>query len=157
MDSGAIGPLTGGMLLVAISGGAALGLPSWGVTAYCLIAVAVMVAARFAAPPLGTPARRLLVTPFIVAAGGIFWSVMDGISAGSAGSSAGADLPRLFLQSAPAAGFLIAFTAVYYAMLVYAPRQVADREGGPLVWTVRYGIFLAGIVVGAGWLGALGT
>ena len=157
MESGAVGPLTGGMLLVAISGGAALDVPSWGATTYCLIAAIAMIAARFFLPPLGTAARRFLVTPFIVAAGGIFWSVVDGISAGSGGTAAGADLTRLFLQSVPATGFLIAFTAVYYAMLVFAPRQVADREGGPLVWLVRYGIFLAGIVIGAGWLSAIGT
>lgn len=48
-------------------------------------------------------------------------------------------------------GFLVAFSAVYYAMLIYAPRQVAEREGGLLAWGLRYLMFLGGIALGAGW------
>jgi hypothetical protein len=51
----------------------------------------------------------------------------------------------------PVIGFLVAFSAVYYAMLIFAPRQVADREGGLVVWALRYLMFLGGIALGTGW------
>ncbi len=55
-------------------------------------------------------------------------------------------------QTAVAAiAFLLAFSAVYYAMLVYAPRQVAEREGGLLTWLLRYALFVAGVIFGLAW------
>ena len=50
-----------------------------------------------------------------------------------------------------AAGLLLAFSAVYYAMLVYAPRQVAEREGTLVTWVLRYALFVAGVVFGLAW------
>ncbi len=44
----------------------------------------------------------------------------------------------------------VAFTAVYYAMLVYAPRQVAEREGSARSWLARYVLFLVATVIGIG-------
>jgi hypothetical protein len=46
---------------------------------------------------------------------------------------------------------------VYYAMLVYAPRQVAEREGGPVAWLARYALFVAATLLGIGWVGQLGV
>ncbi len=154
MESAAVGPFSGGLLMVAISGGIALDLPSWGPIAFCLLAACVMIAMRVVVPPLPTVARRLLVTPFVLAAAGIFWSVIDAvlgpISGGGGGGSWGSlvSLPPVVL---PVVGFLVAFSAVYYAMLIYAPRQVAEREGGLLAWGLRYLMFLGGIALGAGW------
>lgn len=54
-------------------------------------------------------------------------------------------------------GVVVAFSGIYYAMLIYAPRQVAEPEGGPLTWLVRYGLFLASVTVGAAWLRPLGV
>jgi hypothetical protein len=42
-------------------------------------------------------------------------------------------------------------------MLIYAPRQIAEREGGPIEWLARFGLFLGGVVFGLGWLSVLGT
>jgi hypothetical protein len=154
LDSAAVGPFTGGLLLVAISGGIALDLPSWGPIGFCLLAAGVMIAMRVAVPPLPTVARRLLVTPFVMAAAGIFWSVIDAVlgpmSGGGGGGSWGS-LASLSPVVLPVVGFLVAFSAVYYAMLVYAPRQVAEREGGLLAWVLRYLMFLGGVALGAGW------
>jgi hypothetical protein len=49
------------------------------------------------------------------------------------------------------------FSAVYYAMLVFAPRQIAEREGGGVEWVLRYLLFVVSIVLGIGWLGVLST
>jgi hypothetical protein len=51
----------------------------------------------------------------------------------------------------PSIGFLVAFSAVYYAMLVYAPHQVAEREGGVVTWLLRYALFVAGVTFGLVW------
>jgi hypothetical protein len=36
-------------------------------------------------------------------------------------------------------------------MLIYAPRQVAGREGGVVAWVIRYALFVAGVVAGLAW------
>ena len=156
-QSAAVGPLAGGVLLVALSGGTALGLGSTAVPVYMAMAGAVAVVARFALPPLAAPLRRALVTPLVLVSGGLFWSVLDAIR--GAGLTAAAS-PRIHLDPGtwlPATGFFLAFSGVYYAMLVYAPRQVAEREGGPVTWVVRYALFVAGTLLGVGWAAQLGT
>ncbi len=42
---------------------------------------------------------------------------------------------------------------VFYVMLVFAPRQVAEREGTPGGWTVRFTLFVASLIVGSTWAG----
>ncbi len=56
-----------------------------------------------------------------------------------------------------ALGIFVAASAVYYAMLVYAPRQLVEREGGPAAWLARYGLFVVSVAVGLTWLGATGV
>ncbi len=152
LNSGAVGPFTGGLLLVALSGGIALDLPSWGPGLFCVMAAVVMAAVRFLAPPLPTFVRRALVAPFVWAAGGLFWTMIDGVIGRPAGSAARGPLPAASAELLSVAGFLLAFSAVYYAMLMYAPRQVAEREGSAPVWVLRYLMFVGGVVLGAGWL-----
>ena len=53
-------------------------------------------------------------------------------------------------------GFFVLFAAVFYTMLVYAPRQIAEPEGGALTWVWRFALFVGGTAVGLGWLGILG-
>jgi hypothetical protein len=137
----AVGPFVGGLLLVTISGFTALGATNAAIYAV-LVAAAILVAAvRFAVPPLDSLARRVLVAPFILVAGGLYWSFIEAVS-GTRGAP-------LF--------FLIAFSAVYYAMLIYAPRQVAEHEGSGLTWLLRYVAFAVSIVLGIGWLSILTT
>ncbi len=158
-STAAVGPFSGALLLVGGSGAAALSLPGVAVEAYAVAAIGLMAAARLALPPLSPVVRRVLVTPFILVAGGLFWSAIDAVFAGPLVSGGAGGLTVSALQSlvsSPAFLFLVAFSGVYYAMLVYAPRQVADPEGGALAWTVRYAMFLAGVVLGVGWLGTLG-
>ena len=41
-------------------------------------------------------------------------------------------------------------------MLIFAPRQVAEREGGFVTWVFRYVLFAAGVVAGLAWPRLLG-
>lgn len=154
---GAVGPFVGGLLLVTISGFTALSAATPVVYAAILIAVIGAIAVRFAAPPLSIPIRRALVSPFVMIASGLYWTFIEAV-VGSPGAAAARHQaianPRsaeLFLL------FLVAFSAVYYAMLIYAPRQVAEREGGSVEWLVRYLAFAASIALGIGWLSVLTT
>ncbi len=150
VERGAVGPLCGGLLLVAVSGFSALGVTS-GPGAACLVAAAVaMLGVRLFVAPLSIALRRALVTPFVLVAGGLFWTFIAAVSGepGSATPAAVVSNPQTGLA---AAAFLVAFSAVYYAMLVYAPRQVAEREGGAVTWVLRYALFVAGVVFGLAW------
>jgi hypothetical protein len=52
---------------------------------------------------------------------------------------------------------LVTASAVYYAMLVYAPRQLVEREGTPRVWIGRFALFVVSVAFGVRWLAAIGT
>lgn len=155
--SAEIGPLTGGMLLVGASGLAGLGLDTSAAMPVLLAVLVIAIIARWRLAPVPVAYRRALLTPYVMAAGGLFWEFMDQIL-GPAGLG---PFQLSALLVAPSAaivlGFLVAFSSVYYAMLILAPRMVAEREGGPIHWLVRYGLFLASVLLGFGWLGVLGT
>ncbi|MGA7987180.1 MAG: hypothetical protein WCB51_02145 [Candidatus Dormiibacterota bacterium] len=155
ITGGAIGPLVGAILLVTISGFTALDLAS-GVGGFIVIAaLAGMVVVHVAVPPLAAPLRRILVTPFILVSGGLFWTFIAAITGepGSATPAAAVANPGTALA---AGGFLVAFSGVFYAMLIFAPRQVAEREGGLVTWVFRYLLFAAGVVAGLAWPRLLG-
>jgi hypothetical protein len=109
-----------------------------------------MVVVHFAVPPLATPIRRVLVTPFVLVSGGLFWTLIAAITGepGSATPAAALGNPATALA---AGAFLIAFSGVYYVMLIFAPRQVAEREGGLVTWLFRYVLFAAGVAAGLAW------
>ncbi len=153
---GAVGPLVGGLLLVALSGVTALDVTSG--TGLALVAAAVvgMIAVRVLLPPLGATVRRMLVTPFVMVAGALFWTFIAVIG-GEPGSATPASAVADPQTAIAAGGFLLAFSAVYYAMLIYAPRQVAEREGGLVTWILRYALFVAGVVFGLAWPRLFGT
>ena len=153
LGSAAVGPFVGGLLLVIFSTASALdlGQATGLVLAGAVVAIAVVARIRWPEPP--SIVRRALVTPYVLLAGGLFWNLIGAVTAGG-------DLPARIRSVAgsdpgsvmPVVGFLIASSAIYYAMLVYAPRQVADRDGGPVAWLVRYALFAASVAFGAGWL-----
>lgn len=157
INRGAMGPMVGGILLIGIGGFIALDVPSQAVLALLAVAAVLLVALRFILPPLGALARRALVTPYVVVAAGLYWTIIESVvgTPGAAEARRQASLdPHLAMV---ALALLVVFSGVYYAMLVFAPRQIADREGGPVEWLVRYVAFVASIALGAGWLGALST
>jgi hypothetical protein len=155
-NQAATGPLAGGLLLVAISGFVALDISQSAIVLSLVGATgALMLAVHLWVPPLPTPVRRVLVSPFVLVTGGIFWNVIEEVT--------GPGFPKLGPtaldpRAVPVALlFLAAFSAVYYAMLIYAPRQVAEQEGGVVAWLLRYAAFLVSIVLGLGWLRVLGA
>jgi len=153
----AVGPLTGGLLLLTISGFVALDASSEVVLPLLIAVLVVGVVVHFALPPLPLLARRALVTPFVMIAAAIYWNVIAQVTGGGGFRLTPAQAIGDPHTAELILGFLAAFSAVYYAMLIYAPRQVAGREGGVLEWGIRYVLFLASIVLGIGWLGALST
>ncbi len=155
IERGAVGPLAGGLILVGVSAVTGLALTEAGAWAVVIGAIVLLAGLRIRWPALPTSVRRSLVTPFILAAGGIYWSVLDGVTSGQSllGLTSGSDLRAV----APLAGFLLLFSAVYYAMLVFAPRQVAEREGSPISWLARFGVFAVSLVFGLAWLRPFGV
>jgi hypothetical protein len=150
--SAVIGPFSGGFLLVAISTVSALGLPQAAAVAVAVVVIAVALATRLRYPVLPARVRRALVTPYVLVTGGLFWSLIGAVTGGGTVAAVRDAVPADPQGALPVAGFLIAFSAIYYAMLVFAPRQVAEREGGPVAWIVRYLLFAVSIAFGAGWL-----
>ena len=155
IQRGVVGPFAGGLLLVTIAGFTALSTPPPLVLAVLVIAAIAMIAVHFALPPLSTLARRALVSPFVLIAGGLYWTFIESVirpsDAAALRRAAAVDLHA----ATPLLLFLVAFSAVYYAMLIYAPRQVAEREGGWVEWLLRYAAFAASIALGIGWLAIL--
>jgi hypothetical protein len=157
INRGAVGPLAGALLLVTISGFTALGTPTPVVYAILLATAAGMIAIRLAAPPLNVLVRRALVSPFVMVAGGLYWTFIESVIGTGGAAAARPSAPLDLHGNQPAFLFLLAFSAVYYAMLVFAPRQIAEREGGVVEWLVRYVAFVVSIVLGIGWLSVLST
>ncbi len=155
-ERGAVGPLAGGLLLVAVAGSTGVGLDGAPATIAWLGAIVIVVAIRLRWPALPTVVRRALVTPFILVAGSIFWGVIDGVAGGQtdlAGAATVSDLQTIGFVL----GILVAFSGVYYLMLIYAPRQIAEPEGGLRTWLLRYAVFLVSVVVGVSWLRPFGA
>ncbi|MHB8959424.1 MAG: hypothetical protein ACYDAN_07335 [Candidatus Limnocylindrales bacterium] len=156
LTSAAVGPFSGGLLLVIASTATALDISSGVGLAGVGILVVLAVALRLRAGPAPASVRRLLMTPFVLVTGTLFWRLVHAITAGGVLDQ----LRGLSLSGLQAnlgmVGFLVAASAVYYAMLVAAPRQVAEREGGIVAWAVRYLLFAAGVTFGIAWLPILG-
>lgn len=155
LERASIGPLVGGLLLVATSAFAGLSLPDLGSKLVVVGAAIGIVAVRIRWPKLPTTVRRALVAPFTLVAGNLFGTLIHQLTGGAAfsGPVTATELGGL----AVLLGFCVVFAAVFYAMLVYAPRQIAEPEGGPATWIRRFALFVAGTMFGLGWLGILGA
>jgi hypothetical protein len=155
LNRASVGPFVGALLLMTISGFTALGAPTAAVYAFLIVAGAGAIAVRLAVPPISIVVRRVLVSPFVMVAGGMYWTLIQSIL-GTASLAAVRHAATTDLRaSEPILLFLAAFSAVYYAMLIYAPRQIAEREGGTVEWVLRYAGFVVSIAFGIGWLSVL--
>jgi len=154
LERASAGPLVGGLLLVTISAFAGLSLPDLAAKSVVVVAFIGIVVVRIRWPKLPTAVRRALVTPFTLVSGNLFGTLIHQLTGGGAfsGPVDATELGGL----ATVLGFLVLFAAVFYAMLVYAPRQVAEPEGSPLTWIWRFALFVGGTLVGLGWLDILG-
>lgn len=154
LERAAVGPLVGGLLLVTISASDGLDLSDTAGKVVVALAAVLIVAVRLRWPKLPTAVRRGLVTPFTLVAGNLFGVQIHELTGGSnlAASLGTADLGAVGVVL----GFFALFAAVFYTMLIYAPRQVAEAEGGPMTWIWRFVLFVAGTAFGLGWLAVLG-
>jgi hypothetical protein len=156
LEGASAGPVVAGLMLVGGAGFGALGLAPEPGMVLPLASALVLAGLRSQLPALPTATRRLLITPFVLAAGGIFWTFVRGF-VGAAGL--GMDVGSLMAASGEVTFGLTILglcAAVFYAMLIYAPRQLAEREGGPIEWIFRFALFLASMIFGFGWLAMLG-
>ncbi len=145
-----VGPLFGAFALVLDQTTTNLGLGDAG-PLLILILIVLAVAARFRMPALDWPTRRALVTPFILVSSGSFGAFLSGLRdafdlrsllGGLAGSNQGIEF-GLFVV-----GILLLGVVIFYVMLIYAPRQVAEKEGSGRTWAIRYLLFVARLTVG---------
>ena len=156
LDSGAVGPLVGGLLLVGFSAFTELGLDPLALFYPTIIAVLALSVLESRVPHVPTAVRRALVTPYLLTAGGLFWNVVHQVVGGiDFRAFFGGTFTGVSSGVGVVLGALTLFAAVYYAMLIYAPRQIVEREGGPLVWLARFTLFLASVGLGLGWLSLL--
>lgn len=152
-DRGAFGPLAGGLLLAGVI--AAQNLLGAGDAGFGVMLVTILVASLLpgALPAIPIPYRRVLVTPYVLVSASLFNGLMGQLGGifdlhGLFDTGLGAALPVL----PEALGLVLAFCGIYYLMLVYAPRQLAEAEGGLLTWLTRFGVFVAAEIVVATWL-----
>jgi hypothetical protein len=108
-------------------------------------------------PTLAPAKRRALMTPCVLLCAGIFNGTMvdvfDAVDVKDIFDALGGD-PRAVLA---VLALLVLFSAPFYAMFVFAPRQVTESEGTWPAWAARYGLFLVGAIAGVGWLAAIGS
>jgi hypothetical protein len=155
------GPLIGALGLVGERGVAHLGLPGTDV----LLAVALLVGIgaivlNHRLPVVDPGPRRLLVLPLVLLAAAAFQDIGSGIleaidpGAFLASAAAGAVTPQDVTIAALIAGAVVFGAAVFFAMLVVAPRELADPEPRPSVWLRRFVLFLVSSLTGIGfWAG----
>jgi len=148
---GALGPFVGGLML--IGGGAMAAIGGSTETGFAIALFAGLFGFMLPGPRLSPAVRRALVVPYTFAASTAFdaWIAQLGGAfgvVGPLGAGFTADV-RTILASL---GLTTLFTIVFYAMLVFAPRQIAEREGSALAWVVRYLLFVVALTFGAGWL-----
>lgn len=145
----AIGPLVGAVAFALDDCVSRLGLSGGLETVPLVLPIVAAVAARIWLPPTTAPIRRALVAPFVLAASGFFSDLVASLSdlfdlrrinAWIAQDTSGLAVFGTFLA--------LAGVLVFYAMLVYAPRQVAEREGSALTWTIRFVVFVVGLSLG---------
>jgi hypothetical protein len=145
----AVGPLFGAFALTFDETRDNVGLGDNAILLTVAPTVVVAIVVRRFVGPLDSLQRRLLVTPFILVTTRFFGDVASGLADVF-------DLRRLAADAAaeglPWTTFVVAMATlgllVFYVMFVFAPRQVAEREGTTRTWAVRYLLFITATVVG---------
>jgi hypothetical protein len=153
----AVGPLFGAFAFAVEDTGNKLGLPANLELLPIAAAIIAAVAVRRLVPPLSALQRRALVTPFILVTSRFFGEFLSGLAdifdlrgLALAVASPGDIAGTAFLLLIGSVAVLI-----FYVMLVFAPRQVADREGSPRTWAVRFLLFLVSLAIGQTFAGVL--
>ncbi len=141
-----IGPLTGAFAFALDDTATRLGPLASIMPLVIVVLVAAAVVARLRLPPLAAEPRRALVTPFVLVTSRYFGGFLGGMGAifdVRAVFGSGQDIRYALLVF----GFATAGVLIFYLMLVFAPRQVAEKEGSGLTWAVRFLLFLTGLTI----------
>ena len=156
------GPLIGAVALVGDNAADRLGLDLGvlGIVAFVATLASFVLADRL--PVLDEPWRRLLVLPFVLVSAAFFddivASLFDDLDFGALvsawlGGGAATEQPEVAAIAGIVLFGLVAGAAVFYAMLVLAPRELAAPESLPQVWLLRFLVFLVSAIAGTGaWL-----
>ncbi len=145
----AVGPLTGAVIFALYTTNAHLGLGDGLAWLPLALAVGCGIAAHWLLAPLAVEQRRALVVPFVLVSSGSFNEMISGIAGifdlrlSAAAITAGQLQEVLFVVGLATIGCL-----VFYLMFVFAPRQIAEREGSTLAWAVRFGAFVVSLSLG---------
>jgi hypothetical protein len=162
---GLYGPLFGGVLLVAGGATSGLGLedgPGFGL-AFIAMLVATVLAGLDRVGRLPRLTRVAMVTPFILIASGIFAGTMADFGLGpdllrdALDATAGANgLEEILASLALSLGLFLLVAAIFYPMLVIAPRTLVDGRVDGSSWLIRFVVFVVGSLLGLAWLRVLG-
>jgi hypothetical protein len=146
----AVGPLFGAVAFAVEDCASRLGLTGGAETLALIVPIGAAIAARLRLPPTTAMQRRALVTPFVLAASGFFGEFLSGFTGlfdlryFVRTISQGANLAEpLFVFAIGLLGMMI-----FYLVLVYAPRQIAEREGSGTAWALRFAAFALGLSLG---------
>ena len=146
----AVGPLFGAFAFTIDDTNEKLGLGGNLAIAPIVLGIGVAIAVRVLVPPLSAEQRRALVTPFILITSRFFGDFLSGLTSifdlrqlAAAAANPGDLALTALLVAVGAAGVL-----VFYVMLVFAPRQVADKEGTTGTWVLRFLLFLVSLALG---------
>ncbi len=147
-----LGPFMGALTLI---GGSAFALLGIGDSApFIVVAAAVVVGAFVFAdrlPVVGRPLRRVLVTPFVLLSGALLQSFVVDIGGALGGSINVGDLLAQpdALVLVPEILLIVAMVSwIFYAMLVFAPRELASPGDTTRAWAVRFGLFFVTLLIG---------
>ncbi len=159
------GPLFGSILLVAGGATSGLGLedgPGFGL-AFIAMVVLTVLAGMGRVGQLPRLTRVALVTPFILIASGIFAGTLADIGLGPdllreaiAATEGAAALEEVVASLALSLGLVLVIAAVFYPMLVIAPRTLVDGRVDGLTWVARFVVFIVASLLGLAWLRVLG-
>lgn len=138
-------PLIAGIGIVAIETLPGLGIapdPAVGLT--FVVVTGTTLGSRWL-PVVPVPVRRLLVTPMALLATGTFNEILGGGVGGTIAGALRGDAPPEIGAFLP---LILGAILALYAMLVIAPRAIADPGASWLAWTVRFLLLLASLVLG---------
>jgi hypothetical protein len=145
----AVGPLFGAVAFALDTTTTRLGLGGGLEWLPLALAIAAGVAAHWVLPPLTVQQRRGFVVPFVLMASAFFGQVMSGLGGiFDLRLSLSAIGDGQLMQNLVTLGFATLGSLVFYLMFVFAPRQIAEREGTTLTWAVRFAVFLVSLSLG---------
>ena len=145
-----VGPFIGAVGFVAGDLLDRMGLPGGD----ALVGIAFVVAAiSFIAgkhlPVVSRNTRRLLVGPFVLLSGAFLQQTAADITSSFAGTDVLGQLlalhnPVFMIELMVVLGFA---ALIFYEMLVFAPRELADPGASTLSWAIRFAIFYVSLIV----------